>query len=248
MLRGYERMSEINPLKIKRVELLDYQRKLADKIYNVINWLFTEPSLQFPFKGFLLYGPPGTGKSEIIKQVSRRIFESVSNVKILYIDGSDIASPRWGDAETKLKEVFTLSEFEKKIILFDDIESLMMSRGTNIAKEWHYSINSVLFHELDFLDSSKAVVLATTNRIDLVDEALKSRFYLIEVPGVPKEELLRLSNKFISNLSLDGGIKETIKNEINNAIKNNKLCDLRQVIQEITVRVFNYIAEVKADE
>lgn len=241
-------MTELDPFSIKEIDLLDYQKRIFKKIYNVINWLFSSTYENLPFRGFLLYGPPGTGKSEIVKQVSKKIAEAYPNVKIYYIDGADIASPKWGEAEKKLQEVFNISNYERRIIIFDDIESLMMSRGTNIAKEWHYSINSVLFHALDFLDPNKCIVLATTNRIDLVDEALKSRFYLIEIPGVPKEELFNLLNKTISSISLPEGIKEKIISKIRNKIETGTIQDLRGVLYEIALYVFNYISEGDVNE
>jgi len=241
-------MPEIDPFTIKEVELLGYQRQIFKKIYNVINWLFNSTFENLPFKGFLLYGPPGTGKSEIVKQVSKKISEAYLNVKIYYIDGADIASPKWGEAEKKLQEAFSISNHEKRIIIFDDIESLMMSRGATIAKEWHYSINSVLFHALDFMDPSKCVVLATTNRIELVDEALRSRLYPIEIPRVPKSELFALLENTMSSIELPPGIKTKIASTIRDKIENDKIRDLRGVLYEIAVMVFNYISEGDLDE
>jgi len=236
-------VSELDPFSIKRVILLEYQKPIFKRIYNTINWLFSNSYENLPFKGFLLYGPPGTGKSEIVKQVGKKIADAYSDVKIHYVDGADIASPKWGEAEKKLEDVFNVSERERRVIIFDDIESLMMSRGANIAKEWHYSINSVLFHKLDFLDPSKCIVLATTNRIDLVDEALKSRFYLIEIPRVPKEELFALLDKTLASVSLPTPVKEKISSNIREKIRKDKIRDLRQVLYEVAIQVFNYISE-----
>jgi len=236
-------VSELDPFSIKRVILLEYQKPIFKRIYNTINWLFSNSYENLPFKGFLLYGPPGTGKSEIVKQVGKKIADAYSDVKIYYVDGADIASPKWGEAEKKLEDVFNVSERERRVIIFDDIESLMMSRGANIAKEWHYSINSVLFHKLDFLDPSKCIVLATTNRIDLVDEALKSRFYLIEIPRVPKEELFALLDKTLASVSLPTPVKEKISSNIREKIRKDKIRDLRQVLYEVAIQVFNYISE-----
>src|SRR5271157_2824425 len=139
-----------------------------------------------PFKGFLLEGPPGTGKTEAVNQVTRKLgrrLQSSTTVRQLFIDGASIAAPRWGDAEKALHGVFEkvtqTKAGVKYVVLFDDIESLMLARGKELAKEWHYSINSILFHEIDTLDPSKAVVCATTNRPDLVDEALRDRLYSI---------------------------------------------------------------------
>ncbi len=241
-------MTELDPFTIKEVELLDYQKKVFKKIYNVITWLFSGEYSYLPFKGFLLYGPPGTGKSEIVKQVSKKVAEAYPNVKILFIDGADIASPKWGDAEKKLRDVFEISDYERRIIIFDDIESLMMSRGADIAKEWHYSINSVLFHALDFLDPSKCIVLSTTNRIDLVDDALKSRFYLIEIPEVPKEELYKLLDKTLVRIEIPEDVKMEIASKIRDKINTKKIIDLRGVLYEIALFVFNYVSEGEIHE
>lgn len=236
-------MTELDPFAIKEIQLLDYQKKIFKRIYNVITWLFSGEYSYLPFKGFLLYGSPGTGKSEIVKQVSKKVAEAYPNVKIFFVDGADIASPKWGDAEKKLQSVFEMSNYEKKIIIFDDIESLMMSRGADIAKEWHYSINSVLFHALDFLDPSTCVVLSTTNRIDLVDEALKSRFYLIEISEVPREELYKLLDRTLVKIELPEDVKKEIASKVKEKIDTMKIRDLREVIYETTLLVFNYISE-----
>ena len=117
------------------------------------------PVHSFPFKGFLLEGPPGTGKTEVVNQVVRRLgrrLEGFASVKRMFVDGASIAAPRWGDAEKALHQVFSeatnVKAGTKVIIHFDDIESLMLARGAELAKEWHYSINSILFHEVDKLD------------------------------------------------------------------------------------------------
>ena len=136
---------------------------------------------------------PGTGKTEIIKQVARvtgeRIWASSSAVYLLLVDGATIAASKWGEAEELTRKVFQFNRWlktritrPKVILLFDDIESTMLGREVSLAKEWHFSINSVFFHELDMVNPSEVMVFATTNRSDLVDEAIKSRLYVLDIP------------------------------------------------------------------
>ncbi|MCJ7464610.1 MAG: AAA family ATPase, partial [Thermoplasmata archaeon] len=188
--------SQIAPLidgeTVPEIDLVPNLRPIESLITATCEYFFKGKmsSPRFPFKGFILTGPPGTGKTEIVKQCVRKLDRRVRNVCYVLVDGSSIASPRWGDAEKSLKSVFSdsrdnaISRDKKIVILFDDIESLMLARGADLAKEWHYSINSVLFHEIDDLDPNKVIVAATTNRFDLVDEALASRLYRIETPAV----------------------------------------------------------------
>lgn len=191
---------------IAELELMPGLRPIAETVARTVEFFFkgSMKSANPPFRGFLLHGVPGTGKTEIVKQVAARLARRLNGVYLVFVDGASIASPRWGDAERRLREVFNAADNlrdrhrdPKAILLFDDIESLMLSRGTELAKEWHYSINSILFHELDRLNPIRTIVCATTNRIDLVDVAVTTRLHPIEVPPVKLSELETLIRQFL---------------------------------------------------
>jgi len=186
-----------NANEIKEVELIPELKEFEKLITNTCEYFFkiNMKMNSFPFKGFILEGAPGTGKTEIVKQSIKRLNRRMNNIFFVFIDGSSIAAPKWGDAEKRLKDVFDIIRNIEKVgvtnpklvILFDDIESLMISRGNDLAKEWHYSINSILFHELDELNPNKTIVCATTNRMDLVDEAIKTRLYPLSIDYVSSD-------------------------------------------------------------
>src|SRR5215510_6984976 len=67
----------------------------------------------------------------------------------------------------------------------DDVESLFLTRNSTGAKEWHFSQNSIFFHSIDELDTAHTAVILTTNRIDLVDEAIVDRFLGYEFAPPP---------------------------------------------------------------
>jgi SpoVK/Ycf46/Vps4 family AAA+-type ATPase len=188
----------LSGLSISEVKLLPQLLQIEDIISRTCEYFFKSGSSlpSSPFKGFLLEGPPGTGKTEVVKQVARKLDRRLGNVHWLFIDGASIATPKWGDAEKALRRVFNTAEQLSKehrnpklIIHFDDVECLMMARGVELAKEWHYSINSILFHEIDRLDPFSIIVCATTNRPDLVDAALRDRLFVVEVPPPPIQQL-----------------------------------------------------------
>jgi len=194
---------DIDPNSIPEVKLTKSRREICEKIVRICRHFFTKGyTARIPFRGILLSGPPSTGKTEIVKQAARKlVLMRKPIVRLKFVDSADIASPRWGEAENKLRAVFrTGEESVKTLILFDDIDCLMMERSSHLSKEWHFSIDSIIFHELDRINPSNTIVIATTNRPDLVDKALKSRLYEIEVPPPPKNELLEIAEEMIRSM------------------------------------------------
>jgi SpoVK/Ycf46/Vps4 family AAA+-type ATPase len=160
-------------------------------------------------KGFFLSGPPGTGKTTLAKRLAfelgRRFAAEAGapQVVMALVDGSEIARSRYGESEERIRDIFAhaqsgfTSADQRTVLLFDDVESILMARGSEHVKEWHFSQDSVFFHAVDELDTSRAVVVLTTNRPDLVDEAIRDRFleYRIDYPdaGVLVEIALQLA-------------------------------------------------------
>jgi len=201
------------PVKMTSAQIRAYQ-----KMFDIIAYFFTRASevpLR-PFRGFLLEGPPASGKTEVAIQVAKALRSRLGSltpplvVTLRFIDSSIIAAPHWGEAEGNLAKVFSfgMEENGRYILLVDDIECLMLTRGSEIAKEWHYSINSVIFHRLDMLDPTRVIVIATTNRSDLIDEALRSRLYSLTVPLPRKDELHEIAYYMAKNLGLGEYAKE----------------------------------------
>jgi len=193
---------------IDEVTLTKSQEEICLKLVNTALLFFRHkhpikgPS---PFRGFILEGAPATGKTEIVRQCVRRIGSMLgtSKVFLIFVDSGSVAAPKWGEAEARLKQIFaTLNPNEWAIILFDDIDCLMMKRGGDVSKEWHYSIDSVMFHELDRLKPLNAIVIGTTNRSDLIDDALRSRLYKIDMPLLPLDELLEIGRDMLLNMEV----------------------------------------------
>lgn len=202
---------------IPQVPLTKSQEKIALAIVKTGLYFFKKgrPAKISPFRGFILEGLPANGKTEIVKQAVRMIDQMLGTheVYLRFVDSSSIAAPRWGEAEKKLISVFTdTPEKEKHIILFDDIDCLMIKRGAEVAREWHYSINSVMFHGIDGINISDIMVVATTNRPDLIDDALRSRLYQIVVPQLQLDELLQIGRVMLNDSGLhENKIDEVLK-------------------------------------
>jgi transitional endoplasmic reticulum ATPase len=142
-------------------------------------------------KGVLLYGPPGTGKTLLAKAVAN---EAESN--FISIKGPELLNKYVGESEKGVREVFAKArENAPTVVFFDEIDSIAVERGRNTADSGvGERVVSQLLTELDGLEELEdVVVIATTNRPDLIDSALLRPGRLdrqIHVP-VPDEEARR---------------------------------------------------------
>ncbi|MCQ4332481.1 CDC48 family AAA ATPase [Natronomonas sp. F2-12] len=121
-------------------------------------------------KGVLLYGPPGTGKTLMAKAVAN---EAKSN--FISIKGPELLNKYVGESEKGVREVFEKARSNAPtVIFFDEIDSIAGERGARMGDSGvGERVVSQLLTELDGLEELEdVVVVATTNRPDLIDTAL----------------------------------------------------------------------------
>jgi len=139
-------------------------------------------------KGVLLYGPPGTGKTMLAKAVANE-----SNANFITAKGSDILSKWYGESERHIADIFRKGrQVSPTVIFLDELDSLAPIRGGALG-EPHVTerIVNQLLSEIDGMEELRGVVvIAATNRPDIVDPALlrPGRFdELIMVPVPDKD-------------------------------------------------------------
>jgi transitional endoplasmic reticulum ATPase len=121
-----------------------------------------------PSKGVLLYGPPGTGKTLLAKAVANE-----SNANFISIKGPELISKWVGESEKHIREIFKKArQVAPSIIFFDEFDSISKLRGSSMSDSTEKVVNQLLT-ELDGIEElEKVVVLAATNRKDLIDPSL----------------------------------------------------------------------------
>ncbi|MEM0075775.1 MAG: CDC48 family AAA ATPase [Conexivisphaerales archaeon] len=143
-------------------------------------------------KGILLYGPSGTGKTLLAKAVATE-----SSANFISVRGPELLSKWVGESEKAVREVFRKArQAAPCIIFFDEVDALAPIRGVSSDSMVTERVVSQLLTELDGIQPlSGVVVLAATNRIDMVDPALlrAGRFdKLIYVPLPDKAARLEI--------------------------------------------------------
>jgi len=139
-----------------------------------------------PPKGILLHGAPGTGKTLIAKAVAN---ETQSN--FISVKGPQLISKYVGESERGIREIFRKARAATPCILFfDEIDSIAPIRRHGTDSGVTERVISQMLTEMDGMDELKGVVvLAATNRIDIVDPALlrPGRFDLVIELPMPDE-------------------------------------------------------------
>jgi len=164
-----------------------------EKLKEAVEWPLNKPEVFKrmgirPPRGILLYGPPGTGKTLLAKAVAKE-----SEANFILINGPSLLSKWVGDSEKAMREVFRKArQTSPTILFFDEIDALVPRRGAGGDSGGRVNDKMVnqMLTEMDGLEAlNDVVVIAATNRPDIVDPALlrQGRFDRIIYIPIPDE-------------------------------------------------------------
>ncbi len=175
----WEQVGGLEEVKQELIESVDWPLKHKDE--------FQKLGVKPP-KGVLLYGPPGTGKTLLAKAVAK---EAESN--FISVKGPELLNKWVGESEKAIREVFKKArQASPCIIFFDEIDSVAPRRhaGTNDNHSTERVVNQLLTEMDGMQDLSDIVIIAATNRPDLLDTALlrPGRFDRILLAGAPDKK------------------------------------------------------------
>ena len=158
----FKDVAGLEEAKVEIMEIVDFLRK-ADK-YKALG-------AKIP-KGALLAGPPGTGKTLLAKAVAGE-----ANVPFLSISGSDFVEMFVGVGAARVRDLFEQAKKSAPCIVFiDEIDAIGRARGKNAGfggnDERENTLNQLLTEMDGFQTNAGVIVLAATNRVDILDKAL----------------------------------------------------------------------------
>ena len=197
-------------------------------------------------KGALLVGPPGTGKTLLAKAVAGE-----AKVPFFSLSGSEFVEMFVGVGASRVRDLFKQASAKAPCIIFiDEIDAIGKSRDNQISSndEREQTLNQLL-SEMDGFDSSKGlVILAATNRPEVLDKALLrpgrfDRRIIVEKPDLKgREDILRVHIKHVKTepdinlhemaLATSGAAGADLANMVNEAALRAVRCNRKTVSQE----------------
>lgn len=157
-------------------------------------------------KGALLVGPPGTGKTLLAKAVAGE-----ANVPFFSISGSDFVEMFVGVGASRVRDLFRQAKEKAPCIVFiDEIDAIGRARGKNVGfssnDERENTLNQLLTEMDGFGTNAGVIILAATNRVDILDKALLragrfDRQINVELPEL--KERVEIFDVHLKNLKLD---------------------------------------------
>lgn len=158
-----------------------------------------------PTRGILLFGPPGCGKTMLAKAVCNEL-----NAEFVYVRGGEVYNPFFGASEQKVREMFSYARsFARSVIFWDEFDAVGSTRNTagHNSRLYDTILNSLLV-EMDGIDSNDSVVvIAATNKMDVLDPALlrPGRFdKVINIPLPDKESRREIIDIYLKDKPVKG--------------------------------------------
>ncbi|WP_106506536.1 ATP-dependent zinc metalloprotease FtsH [Brachybacterium timonense] len=204
-------------------------------------------------KGVLLYGPPGTGKTLLARAVAGE-----ANVPFYSISGSDFVEMFVGVGASRVRDLFnTAKENSPSIIFIDEIDAVGRHRGAGMGgghDEREQTLNQMLVEMDGFDEHENVILIAATNRVDILDPALlrpgrfdrqiaveapdlKGRLQILEVhaKGKPLAEDVDLETVARRTIGMSGADLANVLNEaaLLTARSHNQIIDSRALDEAI---------------
>ncbi|TWO21986.1 ATP-dependent metallopeptidase FtsH/Yme1/Tma family protein [Campylobacter hyointestinalis] len=154
----FKDVAGIDEVKVELMEIVDFLKN--PKAYKDLG-------IKMP-KGVLMVGPPGVGKTLVAKAVAGE-----ANVPFFYQSGASFVQIYVGMGAKRVRELFAKAKaYAPSIIFIDEIDAAGKTRGGGRSDEREATLNQLLTEMDGFEDNSGVIVIAATNKIDVIDEAL----------------------------------------------------------------------------
>ena len=206
-------------------EIVEYPLKFRDA-YEAL-------SIEVP-KGVLLFGPPGTGKTLLAKAVATE-----SGANFIAVRGPEVLSKWVGESEKAIREIFRKArQAAPTVVFFDEIDAIAPARGMghDTSGVLERMVNQLLAEMDGITPLNRVVVIAATNRPDILDPALlrPGRFdRLIYVPPPDKQARLEILKVHTRKVALD---EDVSLEELAERTEGYTGADLAALVREATLR------------
>ncbi|TQR61498.1 AAA family ATPase [Campylobacter troglodytis] len=213
---SFEDVAGVDDVKVELSEIVDFLKNPKK---------YKEFGVKMP-KGVLMVGPPGVGKTLIAKAVAGE-----ASVPFFYQSGSSFVEIYVGMGAKRVRELFSRAKaMSPSIIFIDEIDAVGKARGEVSNVERDSTLNQLLTQMDGFEDNSGVIVIAATNKIELMDPALlrsgrfdrrifislpdyKDRLKILEIYMKDKKNNVNLSHIAKASVGFSGAALETLVNE-----------------------------------
>ena len=209
------RVSDPNKAKVKFADVAGSVEE-KEELSEIVDFLknpkkYQQLGAKIP-KGVLLYGAPGTGKTLLARAVAGE-----AGVKFFYISGSDFVEMLVGVGASRVRSLFADAKREAPSVVFiDEIDAVGRKRGAGLGggqDEREQTLNQILV-EMDGFDvNSNIIVMAATNRVDVLDPALLrpgrfDRRIMVNMPDADEREAILKIHAKNKPLAKDVSLRE----------------------------------------
>lgn len=218
-----------------RYYLTDKEKRIASEIFKMSQVSQKLMEMQIPYKNAtLLYGPPGTGKTMFGKYIAYKM-----HLPFCYLNISRVVDSYMGATSRNISQAFTYASANPCVFMLDEVDSISCNRsssGNGSADKEMSRITITLMQEFDKI-TNDVVVIAATNRLDILDTAFVSRCSSkYEMVPFTKDESRAMIYQFLGDIGMK--IPEF---DIDEIIQNEK--DQRSIMSKLIRKIANVIAE-----